>query len=99
MSELTPEQRGIDAAPAQTGDTYVSEPVAPVKSNAWKKHLVAIVDRCTAVFLYSFLGLVTATNMSDPTALKAAGIAGGLSVAAYLRGVAGVYVASTPEVS
>jgi hypothetical protein len=103
LSELTPAERGIDAAPVNPVTQnpvqyFAPAPVAaPVKRSTWKTHLVSITERSVSTFLFSFLGLVTATNLSDPTALKAAGIAGGLSVAAYLRNVAGTYVASTPD--
>ena len=60
-----------------------------------KKHIISILERSVSTFLFAFLGLITATSLSDPTALKAAAIAGALSVAAYLKTVAGAYLGST----
>jgi hypothetical protein len=100
LSELTPEERGIHAGPERlvpASEAPVVEVLAPARRSSWKVHLVSVVERSVSTFAFSFLGLITATNMSDPTAMKAAALAGGFSVAVYLRVVAGSYLASTPD--
>ena len=73
------------------------EAALPTPKAAWKRHLVSIVERSVSTFAFAFLGLMTVTSMSDPTALKAAAVAGGFSVAVYLRGVAGTYLSNSQD--
>lgn len=62
-----------------------------------KKHIISLTERVSATFLFSFIGFVlaTGTNNLDATALKAAAIAGGLSVAKYVYAVTAQYLKST----
>lgn len=58
-----------------------------------KKHLVAFTERVSSTFLFAALGIVLAAGSGiDALVLKAAAIAGALSVAKYLYTVAGSYL-------
>jgi len=62
-----------------------------------KNHIISLAERVSATFLFSFIGVVLAfgTNNIDTQALKAAAIAGGLSVAKYIYAVTASYLKST----
>jgi hypothetical protein len=98
MSALSPQERGIDAAPERLLPGVAKPPAAPSASHgSFKKHLVGVTERSVSTFAFAFLGLITVTNLSDPAALKAAAVSGCLSVGVYLRGVAGDYLANTSD--
>lgn len=56
------------------------------------QHALAFAERVSATFAFAFIGVALATGVSDTAALKAAAIAGALSVGKYLYTVTGAYL-------
>lgn len=59
------------------------------------KYIISLTERVSATFLFTFLGIISVSSLTDIKALEAAAVAGGLSVAKYLYTVTGAYLAST----
>lgn len=62
-----------------------------------KRKVIDVADRTVATFVQAFVAIILASNVTDLTAVKAAGIAGGLAVLKYLAVVANNYLAAHPE--
>ena len=61
-----------------------------------KRKIADFADRTTATFAQAFLAVALVSGVSDITALKAAGVAGGIAAAKYAYVQVSAYLKSAP---